>query len=240
MALPDLQLSAGGRGAAVRDQPPRALRAGDRPARARWRRRARGSSRSAPVGHLRSPVVFDDLNFAFREYDPFVAYGQSKTANVLFAVGATARWADDGITTNALQPGLIATHLQRHMDPSYIENARKPRATGSRRPSRALRPRSASRPRPELEGIGGRYFEDCAESPVVDRRPETGQVDRRRALRARPGQRRPAVGTVGALPGGARRVASPGGQVHPEEGCPHGAHLPIIMDMSLIPSPIWS
>ena len=49
-------------------------------------------------GHLRSPVIFDDLNFAFRDYEPFLAYGQSKTANVLFAVGATARWARDGIT----------------------------------------------------------------------------------------------------------------------------------------------
>src|SRR5690349_520728 len=38
-------------------------------------------------GHLRSPVVFDDVSFAFRTYEPWAAYGQSKTANVLFAVG---------------------------------------------------------------------------------------------------------------------------------------------------------
>ena len=44
-------------------------------------------------GHLRSPVVFDDIDYAFRDYDPFGAYGQSKTANVLFAVEATRRWA---------------------------------------------------------------------------------------------------------------------------------------------------
>ena len=42
-------------------------------------------------GHLRSPVVFDDIDYAFRDYDPFGAYGQSKTANVLFAVEATRR-----------------------------------------------------------------------------------------------------------------------------------------------------
>ena len=41
------------------------------------------------AGHLRSPVVFDDIDYAFRDYDPFGAYGQSKTANVLFAVEAT-------------------------------------------------------------------------------------------------------------------------------------------------------
>jgi NAD(P)-dependent dehydrogenase (short-subunit alcohol dehydrogenase family) len=44
-------------------------------------------------GHLLSPVVFDDIDFAFRQYDPWAAYGQSKTANVLFAVGANTRWA---------------------------------------------------------------------------------------------------------------------------------------------------
>ncbi len=45
-------------------------------------------------GHLRSPVIFDDLNFAFRDYEGFLAYGQSKTANVLFAVGATRALGD--------------------------------------------------------------------------------------------------------------------------------------------------
>ena len=43
-------------------------------------------------GHLRSPVVFDDINFDARPYDPMLAYGQSKTANILFAVGATEQW----------------------------------------------------------------------------------------------------------------------------------------------------
>ncbi|HEX4249941.1 MAG TPA: SDR family NAD(P)-dependent oxidoreductase, partial [Pseudonocardia sp.] len=65
-------------------------------------------------GHMTSPVVFDDLHFAFRLFDPWLAYGQSKTANVLFAVEATRRWASDGITANALMPGAIYTNLQRH------------------------------------------------------------------------------------------------------------------------------
>src|SRR5215216_1336121 len=47
------------------------------------------------AAHLRSPIVWDDVHFDFREYDPWAAYGQSKTANVLFAVEATRRWADD-------------------------------------------------------------------------------------------------------------------------------------------------
>ena len=78
---------------------------------------AAGGARIVSVSsaaHLRSPVVFDDIHFAFRPYDPWLAYGQSKTANVLFAVEATRRWAGDGITANALMPGAIPTNLQRH------------------------------------------------------------------------------------------------------------------------------
>ncbi len=187
---------------------------------------------------MRSPVVFDDLNFAFRDYEPFVAYGQSKTANVLFAVGATARWAEDGIFANAVHPG-ADRHQPRPAPRPGLHRARAPeRSYRFKTPEQGAATSVCVATCPELEGVGGRYFADCAESPVVDRPPERPSHRGRRALRARPGQRRPAVGAVGALPGGARRVASPGGQVHPEEGCPHGAHLPIIMDMSLIPSPI--
>jgi NAD(P)-dependent dehydrogenase (short-subunit alcohol dehydrogenase family) len=124
-------------------------------------------------GHLRSPVIFDDLNFAFREYTPFLAYGQSKTANVLFAVAATAHWARDGITSNALMPGGIATNLQRYQDPSYIENVRKSGfrlKTAEQGAATSVLLATA----PELEGIGGRYYEDCAEAPVVERRGEIG------------------------------------------------------------------
>src|SRR5580704_3582786 len=65
-------------------------------------------------GNLFSPVVFDDLNFDFRAYDPFAAYGQSKSADVLLAVEATRRWSGEGIYANALNPGAIATGLQKH------------------------------------------------------------------------------------------------------------------------------
>lgn len=73
------------------------------------------------IGHLFSPVVFDDLDYRYRPYDPWTSYGQSKTANVLFTVGAAERWADDGITANALMPGNIAdTSLARHMDMQQV------------------------------------------------------------------------------------------------------------------------
>jgi NAD(P)-dependent dehydrogenase (short-subunit alcohol dehydrogenase family) len=124
-------------------------------------------------GHLRSPVIFDDLNFAFRDYEGFLAYGQSKTANVLFAVAATARWARDGITSNALMPGGIATNLQRYQDPSYMERALQ---SGFRlkTPEQGAATSVLLATAPELEGVGGRYYEDCAEAKVVDHRGEMG------------------------------------------------------------------
>ncbi len=124
-------------------------------------------------GHLRSPVVFDDVDYAFREYDPFGAYGQSKTANVLFAVEASRRWAADGITANALMPGGIATALQRHLPLGYNEEARERfRQAGSQ--FKSVEQGAATSvllaASPLIDGIGGRYFEDCNEAVVVERR----------------------------------------------------------------------
>lgn len=50
-----------------------------------------------------------NINFLRRPYGPFLAYAQSKTANVLFAVEASTRWAGDGVLVNALMPGTIRT-----------------------------------------------------------------------------------------------------------------------------------
>jgi NAD(P)-dependent dehydrogenase (short-subunit alcohol dehydrogenase family) len=126
-------------------------------------------------GHLRSPVVFDDLDFAFREYDPFAAYGQSKTANVLFAVEASRRWADDGIVANALMPGGIVTALQRHLPAEYTKGAdERFRQAGSRlkTPAQGAATSVLLAASPLLEGVGGKYFEDCNEAVVVTYRDE--------------------------------------------------------------------
>lgn len=125
------------------------------------------------AGHLRSPVVFDDIDFAFREYEPFGAYGQSKTANVLFAVAVSRRWAGEGITANALMPGGIATALQRHLPFGYNREARERfRRAGTR--FKSVEQGAATSvllaASPLLEGVTGRYFEDCNEAVVVDRR----------------------------------------------------------------------
>lgn len=124
--------------------------------------------------HLRSPVIFDDISFAFRDYDPYASYGQAKTANVLFAVGATARWAGDGIYANALHPGGIATNLQRHV-PDLIDNYLKAGGT-LKTPEQGAATSVLLATSPELEGVGGRYYEDCNEAEVVERREERGGV----------------------------------------------------------------
>ncbi|MET9555343.1 SDR family NAD(P)-dependent oxidoreductase [Streptomyces sp. NPDC006645] len=113
--------------------------------------------------HLRSPVVFDDIHFDTHEYEPWAAYGQSKTANILFAVEATKRWAADGITVNSLMPGGIRTNLQRHQNtnPEFqkmTEGAHWKTAEQGAATSVLV---AAS---PLLEGIGGRYFEDVTEA----------------------------------------------------------------------------
>jgi NAD(P)-dependent dehydrogenase (short-subunit alcohol dehydrogenase family) len=120
-------------------------------------------------GHLRSPVIFDDINFAARPYDPWLAYGQSKTANVLFAVEATRRWAEDGITANAVHPGAIAaTNLSRHMDPDQLAALRSSGTFTYKTLEQGAATSLLVATSPELKGIGGRYFEDGNEAVVLD------------------------------------------------------------------------
>jgi NAD(P)-dependent dehydrogenase (short-subunit alcohol dehydrogenase family) len=120
-------------------------------------------------GHLRSPVLFDDLNFTTRPYEPFVAYGQSKTANVLFAVEANRRWASDAITANAVHPGAIAdTSLSRHMDPEILAGLRSSSLFRYKSIGQGAATSVLVATSPQLDGIGGRYFEDCNEAQVIN------------------------------------------------------------------------
>jgi NAD(P)-dependent dehydrogenase (short-subunit alcohol dehydrogenase family) len=131
---------------------------------------AAGGARVVSVSssaHLRSPVVFEDIHFRERAYEPWLAYGQSKTANVLFAVEATKRWAGDGIFVNALMPGGIRTNLQRHISEEDLDRLRA--AAGVSEFSWKTTEQGAATSvllaaSPLLDGIGGRYFEDCNEA----------------------------------------------------------------------------
>lgn len=119
--------------------------------------------------HLRSPVVFEDIHFRQRPYDPWVAYGQSKTANVLFAVGASKRWESDNIAVNALMPGAISTRLQRYVSDEELDRMRA-EAGGSapawKTPEQGAATSVLIATSSLLEGVGGRYFEDCNEAPL--------------------------------------------------------------------------
>ena len=116
--------------------------------------------------HLFSPVVFDDINFKFRPYDATLAYAQSKTAVNLFAVAASARWRDDGITVNTANPGAIATPLQRHVGGKLATPVELQKTTEQGASTSVLLAVS-----PQLEDIGGRYFNDNQEAVPTDQRP---------------------------------------------------------------------
>lgn len=132
------------------------------------------------TGHHYSPVVFDDVMFERREYDPWSAYGQSKTANSLFAVGVTTRWADDGVLANAVHPGGIITPLQRHLPKQEMIDRGWIDADGTPNPRFKSTQQGAATSvlaavHPLVEGVGARYFEDVAEAePFRDDAPGRG------------------------------------------------------------------
>ncbi|WP_414151441.1 SDR family NAD(P)-dependent oxidoreductase [Acetobacterium carbinolicum] len=127
------------------------------------------------VVHLNSPVIFDDINFKIRPYDPVLAYGQTKSAVVLFTVGVSKYWAKDNITANALMPGAISTNLQRHMDKETLKNwgalddlgNRLAQPKGWKTTQQGAATSVLLAVSPLLNGISGRYFEDCNEAEIV-------------------------------------------------------------------------
>jgi NAD(P)-dependent dehydrogenase (short-subunit alcohol dehydrogenase family) len=133
---------------------------------------AAGGARVVAVSsaaHVRGGIDFDDINFEHRFYDPWAAYSQSKTANVLFAVEATCRWAPDGITANALNPGGIMTRLQRHQSPEQMEAMEARRAEAQvewKTPEQGAATSVFVATSPLLVGIGGRYFDDSNEAEL--------------------------------------------------------------------------
>jgi NAD(P)-dependent dehydrogenase (short-subunit alcohol dehydrogenase family) len=118
-------------------------------------------------GHRRSDVNFDDPNYLHRPYDPWEAYGQSKTANCLFAVGLTRR----GMSANAVAPGAIQTSLMRHMpqqelaERGWLDTAGN-RVNGPGPEWKTIEQGAATTVwaavAPELQGVGGKYLDNCA------------------------------------------------------------------------------
>lgn len=118
---------------------------------------------------LNSPVVFDDIDFARRAYDPALAYAQSKTANALFAVGATRRWAADGVFANSVHPGAILdSNLSRHYDPDVLETMRTSGKYTFKSTAQGAATSVFVATSPLLEGVGGLYFENSQQAVVDD------------------------------------------------------------------------
>lgn len=136
------------------------------------------------AGHRFSPVVFDDINFERRDYEPFKAYGQSKTANILFAVALDQRGKDEGIRAFALHPGGIAgTNLGTHVGlemlkkTGFVDENDRPIVDLSRDLKSV--PQGAATHvwcavSPQLDGKGGVY---CADSDITPVLPKSGSID---------------------------------------------------------------
>jgi NAD(P)-dependent dehydrogenase (short-subunit alcohol dehydrogenase family) len=73
------------------------------------------------AGHRFANVDLADPNFERTPYEPFAAYGRSKTANILFAVAFDRRHRSRGVRAAAVHPGVIQTELGRHMDPALLQ-----------------------------------------------------------------------------------------------------------------------
>ncbi|XUL93217.1 oxidoreductase [Streptomyces galilaeus] len=122
-------------------------------------------------------VDFDDLNFEHRAYEPFAAYGQSKTANALFAVELDRRGRAQGIRAFAVHPGLIIdTGLVKHLDTSVLQAAGALDGEGRpvRDPERQMKTVQQGAATgvwcatsPQLAGLGGVYCENVDISPLV-------------------------------------------------------------------------
>ena len=132
------------------------------------------------IGHRRSDINWEDPQYRTRPYDKWESYGQSKTANSLFAVGFNERFKDRGVTANAVMPGGIMTPLQRHLPREemiafgWMDEAGKINdrfKTTEQGASTSVWAALA----PELEGVGGLYLENCAQAaPAAKDKPNEG------------------------------------------------------------------
>ena len=144
------------------------------------------------AGHRFSDVSLDDPNFERTEYAPFVAYGRSKTANVLFAVEFDRRHRGEGVRATAVHPGGIQTELGRYMTPEVIQqlldniNATQA-ASGAPAFEWKTIPQGAATTVwagvvAEADAVGGRYCEDCHVAHIVDSDAEVREGVRGYAL----------------------------------------------------------
>ena len=138
-------------------------------------------------GHRFSDVNLDDPNFETTAYDPFVAYGRSKTANILFAVEFDRRHRGRGVRGTAVHPGGIATELGRHMPEGAIEafvaQVQKERAAAGQPPFEFKTiPQGAATSVwagvvAGANEVGGKYCEDCQVGQLIPADQEVSAIN---------------------------------------------------------------
>jgi NAD(P)-dependent dehydrogenase (short-subunit alcohol dehydrogenase family) len=132
----------------------------------------------ASSGHRYADVDLDDPNFERTPYDPMIAYGRSKTANILFATEFDRRHRTRGVRATAVHPGGIKTELGRHMEPDELDkvvaqiNAQlaadgQPPFQWKTIPQGAATSVWAAFVAP-AENVGGRYCENCQVAQIVE------------------------------------------------------------------------
>ena len=124
------------------------------------------------AGHRRADVDLDDPNFEHAAYQPFVAYGRSKTANILFATGLDRRLKGKGVRATAVHPGVIQTELGRHLTPELIAQIRPAGGAQAAFVFKTVPQGAAtsvwSAVVASADAVGGRYCEDCHVAEVND------------------------------------------------------------------------
>ena len=127
--------------------------------------------------HSRSPMMFEDINFEHREYIPWMAYGQSKTANILFALALDERGKADGVRAFSLHPGsIVATGLSKYVPPEVLRAVGLVDEGGNPIIDPAKNQKTVEQgaattvwcaTSPQLNGIGGVYCHNCDIAPLV-------------------------------------------------------------------------
>ncbi len=121
------------------------------------------------AGHRFSPVHLEDINYTQRPYDKWQAYGQSKTANSLFAVELDRRLKEQGVRSFAVHPGrILETDLKRHVDAEEFKGMMNASANGMKTIPQGAATTVWAATSAQLNNMGGVYLADCEVSPLTD------------------------------------------------------------------------
>ena len=126
-------------------------------------------------GYMLAPqggIQFDNLS-GEGGYQPFKAYGQTKLANILMSGELSRRYFDQGISANAIAPGVVATNLGRYIT-GQLRDPDKPLGKGQKWPDQGAATQVYVATDPRLADVSGYYFEDC--NPVALKGPYAGDA----------------------------------------------------------------